>query len=204
VSSPEGTRIESHVFHDFDAFAASVRNVESRMMFRNAERRTWRHDSVVVGRVAVQRGLLGSGNIAGGQMQPDAYMLYLPMTHGIEYRLNGDALEPDSVGTLPPGSEFCFSTVVAHDWYAVSVPADMLDREPAGPSPDAPPMGPLVMRPDPDFDASRPAFYYARVIEIPTPRWPAHDAKRFGVEPPPGARMTITERAYTSPIWYTP
>ncbi len=57
---------------------------------------------------------------------------------------------------------------------------------------------------DPDFDANQSAFYYARVIEIPTPRWPAYDAKRFGVKPLPGTRMTITERAYTSPIWYTP
>ncbi|MGH9321354.1 MAG: DUF3604 domain-containing protein, partial [Vicinamibacteria bacterium] len=57
---------------------------------------------------------------------------------------------------------------------------------------------------DPDFDPSERAFYYARVIEIPTPRWTAYDAKRFGNTPAPGTRMTITERAYTSPIWYTP
>jgi hypothetical protein len=57
---------------------------------------------------------------------------------------------------------------------------------------------------DPDFSASQRAFYYARVIEIPTPRWTAYDAKRFGVKPLPGTRMTVTERAYTSPIWYTP
>ena len=57
---------------------------------------------------------------------------------------------------------------------------------------------------DPVFDAKQRAFYYARVIEIPTPRWTAYDAKRFGVTPLPGTRMTITERAYTSPIWYTP
>ncbi|MGE5344367.1 MAG: DUF3604 domain-containing protein [Acidithiobacillales bacterium] len=57
---------------------------------------------------------------------------------------------------------------------------------------------------DPDFDPSLRAFYYARVIEIPTPRWTAYDAKRFGVKPLPGTRMTITERAYTSPIWYSP
>ena len=57
---------------------------------------------------------------------------------------------------------------------------------------------------DPDFDAKQRAFYYVRVIEIPTPRWTAYDAKRFGVKPLPGTRMTTTERAYTSPIWYTP
>ncbi|MFL4997477.1 MAG: DUF3604 domain-containing protein [Microvirga sp.] len=57
---------------------------------------------------------------------------------------------------------------------------------------------------DPDFDPGQPAFYYGRVIEIPTPRWTAYDAKRFGTTPLPGTVMTITERAYTSPIWYTP
>ncbi len=57
---------------------------------------------------------------------------------------------------------------------------------------------------DPQFDAGERAFYYARVIEIPTPRWTAYDAQRYGVQPLPGTRMTVTERAYTSPIWYTP
>jgi hypothetical protein len=57
---------------------------------------------------------------------------------------------------------------------------------------------------DPDFDASERAFYYARVIEIPTPRWTAYEARRFRVQMPPEVPMTTTERAYTSPIWYTP
>jgi len=57
---------------------------------------------------------------------------------------------------------------------------------------------------DPDFDPSQPAFYYGRVIEIPTPRWTAYDAKRYGVQPLPGTAMTVTERAFTSPIWYSP
>lgn len=57
---------------------------------------------------------------------------------------------------------------------------------------------------DPDFDPSQPAFYYGRVIEIPTPRWTAYDAKRFGTQPLPGTQMAVTERAYTSPIWYSP
>jgi hypothetical protein len=57
---------------------------------------------------------------------------------------------------------------------------------------------------DPDFDPAQHAFYYARVIEIPTPRWTAYDAKRFGVKMPDQVPMTTQERAYTSPIWYTP
>ena len=57
---------------------------------------------------------------------------------------------------------------------------------------------------DPDFDPAQRAFYYARVIEIPTPRWTAYEAKRFNVKMPKEAQMTTQERAYTSPIWYTP
>jgi hypothetical protein len=57
---------------------------------------------------------------------------------------------------------------------------------------------------DPDFDPDQRAFYYARIIEIPTPRWTAFDAKRFGVEMSDEVPMTTQERAYTSPIWYTP
>ena len=57
---------------------------------------------------------------------------------------------------------------------------------------------------DPDFDSDLPAVYYARVIEIPTPRWTAYDAKRYGVTMPDKAQMITQERAYTSPIWYSP
>lgn len=57
---------------------------------------------------------------------------------------------------------------------------------------------------DPDFNPAHRAFYYGRVIEIPTPRWTAFDAKRFGVKMPKEVPMTTQERAYTSPIWYTP
>jgi hypothetical protein len=57
---------------------------------------------------------------------------------------------------------------------------------------------------DPDFEPSLRAFYYARVIEIPTPRWTAYEAKRYGITMPPEVPMITQERAYTSPIWYTP
>jgi hypothetical protein len=57
---------------------------------------------------------------------------------------------------------------------------------------------------DPDFDPDLPAVYYVRVIEIPTPRWTAYEAKRYGITMPPEVPMITQERAYTSPIWYTP
>ena len=57
---------------------------------------------------------------------------------------------------------------------------------------------------DPEFDPAQRAFYYVRVLEIPTPRWTAYDAKYFSISMPPEVPMTTVERAYTSPIWYTP
>jgi hypothetical protein len=57
---------------------------------------------------------------------------------------------------------------------------------------------------DPEFDPEQRAFYYVRVIQIPTPRWTAYDAKYFGSVIDPRAPKTIQDRAYSSPIWYTP
>ena len=57
---------------------------------------------------------------------------------------------------------------------------------------------------DPDFDPSVKAFYYARVIEIPTPRWTAYDRVKFKLDLPAEIPLKAQERAYTSPIWYTP
>jgi hypothetical protein len=57
---------------------------------------------------------------------------------------------------------------------------------------------------DPDFDRSQSAFYYVRVLEIPTPRWTTYDAVFFNIERPDNVPATVQDRAYTSPIWYTP
>ena len=57
---------------------------------------------------------------------------------------------------------------------------------------------------DPDFNPKQRAFYYVRVIEIPTPRWTAYEAKRFDIQMDSIVPMITQERAYTSPIWYTP
>jgi hypothetical protein len=57
---------------------------------------------------------------------------------------------------------------------------------------------------DPEFDPAQKAFYSARVMEITTPRWTAYDAFRYGIKMPDSVPMRTQERAYTSPIWYTP
>ena len=57
---------------------------------------------------------------------------------------------------------------------------------------------------DPDFDPKESAFYYVRVLEIPTPRWTTYDAAFFGIDRPDNVPATLQDRAYTSPIWYTP
>jgi hypothetical protein len=57
---------------------------------------------------------------------------------------------------------------------------------------------------DPDFNPKLPAVYYVRVLEIPTPRWSTYDAAKLSVDPPKGVPATIQERAWSSPIWYTP
>ena len=62
----------------------------------------------------------------------------------------------------------------------------------------------LTVWTDPDFDPQQKAFYYARVIEIPTPRWVLYVKVRFGAEIPKDAKLVHQERAYTSPIWYNP
>jgi hypothetical protein len=97
---------------------------------------------------------------------------------------DADRREPDNDGRLPPVG----STVDVADASWTNTIGD----------PEL-----ITVWSDPDFDPAERAFYYARVIEIPTPRWTAYDAKRFGVQPLPGTPMTLQERAYTSPIWYT-
>ena len=57
---------------------------------------------------------------------------------------------------------------------------------------------------DPDFAPAQRAFYYVRVLEIPTPNWTTYDAAFFGIARPDGIEPTQQDRAYTSPIWYLP
>jgi hypothetical protein len=57
---------------------------------------------------------------------------------------------------------------------------------------------------DPDFESGERAFYYARVIEIPTPRWTTYDAVRLGSTLHERDPRIVQDRAYSSPIWYSP
>jgi hypothetical protein len=57
---------------------------------------------------------------------------------------------------------------------------------------------------DPDFNPAQRALYYVRVLEIPTPRWSTYDAAKLGIAPLENVPATLQERAWSSPIWYTP
>jgi hypothetical protein len=93
--------------------------------------------------------------------------------------------EPDTNGVLPPVGNTV--DIAAANWLNTIGASEL-----------------ATVWTDPDFDSDQNAFYYARVLEIPTPRWIVYDAFRFGTEIPEGAETTHQERAYTSPIWYTP
>jgi hypothetical protein len=98
---------------------------------------------------------------------------------------DADRRQPDSSGRLPPVGN---TVDVATASWSNSIGAPEL----------------IAVWVDPDFDPAQRAFYYARVIEIPTPRWTAYEAEYFGIEMSDEVPMITQERAYTSPIWYTP
>jgi AraC family ethanolamine operon transcriptional activator len=123
-----GLPMESHIFKDFDAFAASVRGVEATMMLQNPIRRAWAVDEVALPEISVQFGRLGSGNIVEGQGSRDGYLIYLPLTGECEYSANGVVLGKRSFAIFEPACDFCFSTEFAHDWCTIFVPSSMFAR----------------------------------------------------------------------------
>ena len=96
-----------------------------------------------------------------------------------------DDRQPDAAGKLPPVGN---TVNTAEASYANTIGAGDLS----------------AVWTDPDFDPAERAFYYARVLEIPTPRWSTYDAATLKVEIKQGLPLSIQERAYTSPIWYVP
>ena len=126
--------MRSQVFRDFDAFAESIRDIDSKMMLRNPKRRVWRTSSVDLDGIDVQVGRLGSGNIAQGELRSDGYMLYLPLTNAVEYSANGVVLAEKSIAVLEPGCEFCVSTKDEHDWCVAFVPTRLFAGRMKSPS----------------------------------------------------------------------
>ncbi len=116
------------LFDDFDAFAESIRDVDSRMILVNPKRLIWTSSAVNLWGVDLQSGQLGSGNLAQAELRRDGYFIYLPLTAGIEYLANGSMLSDTSFAVIEPGCEFCISTKDEHDWCAAFVPTDMLSR----------------------------------------------------------------------------
>jgi hypothetical protein len=96
-----------------------------------------------------------------------------------------DGRQPDENGKLPPVGNTV--DVEAANWTNTIGASEL-----------------AVVWTDPEFDPDERAFYYVRVLEIPTPRWVLYDKLRLGAEIPEGVELTHQERAYTSPIWYTP
>jgi len=123
------------VFDDFDAFAESIDDVDSRMILVNPKRQIWTSSGVNLGGIDVQFGVLGSGNLAQAELRQDGYFLYLPLTAGIEYVANGSVFSDISFAVIEPGCEFCISTKDPHDWCAMFVPTEMLTRHVAEDSP---------------------------------------------------------------------
>lgn len=113
-------------FDDFDAFAASVKDIDSKMLLRDPGRRFWSVSAAELGEMDLQLGLLGSGNIAQGELRSDGFMIYLPLTKNVEYTANGQVLNHDSLAVLEPGCEFCVSTKKPHDWSVVFMPSHLL------------------------------------------------------------------------------
>ena len=125
--------MQSKIFNDFDAFAASVLGVESKMLFRHPKQRVWRTDQVALAGIDAQFGRLGSGNIAQAQLRPDGFMFYAPLTRAAKYSVNGAVLKENSFAILEPGCEFCVSTEIEHDWLTVLIPSHMLPQSRPGP-----------------------------------------------------------------------
>ncbi len=117
------------VFTEFDAFAASVPDIDSKMLLRNPRQRVWSNRSVQLAGINVQMSCVGSGNIAHGQVHPDSFILYLPLTPAVKYSANGNTLLPGSLAILEPGSEFCISTRDDHDWMAAFIPTRLLPQD---------------------------------------------------------------------------
>ncbi|MBT8470290.1 MAG: helix-turn-helix domain-containing protein [Deltaproteobacteria bacterium] len=123
-------------YDDFDAFACSVRDLDCTMMLQNPARQSWTTRKAKIAGLQVQMGELGSGNIVEGQSWVGGSMIYLPLSDNCAYSANGEVIERGAFLSLEPGTEFALSTKREHDWCSISVPSEVLLRDPDF---DAPP-----------------------------------------------------------------
>lgn len=113
-------------YDDFDAFAASIRDVDAAMMLNNPVHRSWSIEQANIGDLDFQYGRLGSGNILEGQSWPTGWAFYLPLTPSTPYLANGRTMGHNHILILEPGCEFQLSTVAPHDWCSIFVPQHIL------------------------------------------------------------------------------
>ena len=113
-------------FQDFDAFAATVRDVDCTMMLQNPKHHIWSICQANLAGLDIQLGRLGSGNIVEGQSWSDGYVLYLPLTDRCEYSANGTVLAKNSFMIMEPGADICISTGDEHDWCSIFIPTHKL------------------------------------------------------------------------------
>jgi AraC family ethanolamine operon transcriptional activator len=128
--------MQSEHYTDFDAFASSVRGVDSVMLLQNPARRSWTIKAAEVSGIRVQVGRLGSGNIIEGQSWANGTLLYLPLTDTCAYSACGTPIPKDAFMILEPGCEFSLSTKFEHDWCSIFVPT--LDSARGGALEEAP------------------------------------------------------------------
>jgi AraC family ethanolamine operon transcriptional activator len=114
--------VQSEHYTDFDAFAATVGEVDGVMLLQNPRRHSWSLSSADVSGVHIQLGRLGSGNIFEGQSRADGTVFYLPLTDTCTYLGWGKPIEKDAVMIAAPSSAFLVSTKFEHDWCSIFVP----------------------------------------------------------------------------------
>ncbi len=118
--------MEYKIFQDFEAFVATVRDINSTMMFRNPKDGIWSIGQLELSGIHLQLGRVGSGNIVEGVSRSDGYLLYLPMTKKIEYLANGKEIDVNSMAIFEPGCDFYMATKEEHDWISAFIPTDFL------------------------------------------------------------------------------
>jgi AraC family ethanolamine operon transcriptional activator len=128
--------VQREHFRDFDEFVASVQGVDCTMLLQNPARHSWDLSAADISGHRVQFGRMGSGNIVEGQSWKDGYLICLPLSDMCAHAVNGVPIEKGAFMILEPGSEFCLSIKLEHDWCSIFIPARALDLQPGLEAPE--------------------------------------------------------------------